>query len=354
MKDNTLLSYSHSVLYISCLDTSKIIRKIKLSLGWKEKYLSRIKILHRILRLGVRNAIQLDDNNILLFVNKHFYEVDLSSGALTDGYFPKKGERALNIVEVNNICGFENAFLYGAYLNPFNLSEVHVYKRINTKEWIPIYIFSKGEINHIHNIIPDKYNNCLWILTGDFDDAVAIWMVKDNFKFVKRVVSGNQSFRSCVAFPISGNLIYATDSPFAMNSLMVLEKQNEKWISRKLIDIAGSCIYGCRCGDNFIFSTVVEPDGRSHRIFSLLSRKRGAGIIDQYCHIYMGNLDNSFKEIYKVEKDRWPYALCQFGALLFPQGNNNTNKLLVYHIATKKYDCKAISLDIDNYENNYS
>lgn len=62
------------------------------------------------------------------------------------------------------------------------MSEVRIYKRINAKYWGPIYTFEKEAINHIHNIIPDEKNKCVWILTGDFDNAAAIWRATDNLK----------------------------------------------------------------------------------------------------------------------------------------------------------------------------
>ena len=127
----------------------------------------------------------------------------------------------------------------------------------------------------------------------------------------------------------------------------MLEIVDGKWQSRKVMDISGSSIYGCRYGGDLVFSTTVEPDGQVSGLRALFSRKRGDGILDQYCHLYIGNIKDGFKDVYSVEKDNWPYALCQFGTLQFPSGLNSTNKLLVYHMATKKYDCKTISLELN-------
>jgi hypothetical protein len=291
--------------------------------------------------------VQIDDENVLLFVNKRFYEVNILTGVLKDGFVPPEGVRALNVTEVKGVEGFDESLIFGAYVSPFSNRDVSIYSRLNATEWNPVYTFSASEVNHIHNIVPDNVNNCLWILTGDFGEAAAIWMAKDNFKSVQRVMSGSQEVRACVAFPVDGKLVYATDSPFSRNSIRVLEKEDGKWQSRKVTDIAGSCIYGCRCADELVFSTTVEPDGRVSGLRALFSRKRGAGIVDQYCHLYIGNLENGFKDVYSVEKDNWPYPLCQFGTLQFPSGCNNTNELLVYHMATKQYDCKTISLEIN-------
>ncbi len=348
LHNGTLLAYKYSTLYILDSDILAVLRKLPLPLGWREKWLARIRIVFRILRLGVRNAVQIDEENVLLFVNKRFYEVNLRTGELTDGFVPPKGARVLNVTEVIGVEGFDDSLLFGAYFSPFSKQEVPIYRRVSATEWQTMFTFLASEVNHIHNIVPDRVNQCLWILTGDFGDAAAIWMARDNFRSVERVMSGSQEARSCVAFSVDEKLVYATDSPFSRDSICVLEKVDGKWQSRKLVDIAGSCIYGCRWGDKFVFSTTVEPDGRVSGLRALFSRKRGAGIMDQYCHLYIGNLENGFKDVYLVEKDNWPYPLCQFGTLQFPSGRNNTNKLLVYHMATKQYDCKTISFEINS------
>lgn len=347
LNDGNLIAYRYGVLYILDSESFTVLKKLPLFLNWREMWLARIRIIFRILRLGVRNALQIDEDNVLLFLNKRFYELNLFTLELRDGFVPPDGVRALNVTEVKNVEGFDDSILFGAYVNPFSNRDISIYRRVDATEWLPIYTFSASEVNHIHNIVPDRVNRCLWILTGDFGKAAAIWIVKDNFRSVQRVMSGSQNARACVAFPIEGKLIYATDSPFSQNSIRALEMVDGDWQSTKVKDIAGSCIYGCRRGNELVFSTVVEPDGRTRGIKALFSRKRGAGIRDNYCHLYIGNLEKGFVDVYQAKKDNWPYPLCQFGALRFPFGRNKTTKLLVYHIATKNNDCKTISLEIN-------
>lgn len=346
LHNGNLLAYRHSMLYVLDSKSLQVIDRIPISLGWKEKYLSRIRIIFRTLRLGVRNAVQMDDDNILFFVNKKFYEINIQTGVLTEGFIPPLGVRALNVSRITEVEGFEDAIVFGGYLSNSNKNNVDIYKRVTAKQWDVVYSFPAGIINHIHNIVADRDNRCMWILTGDFGDAAAIWRATDNFRKVELIASGSQSVRSCVAFPYKGSLLYATDSPFASNAISLLENVDSVWQIKKISFLPGSCIYACQCGENYVFSTAVEPDGRKGGRLALLSRKRGSGIVDQYCHLYIGNVENGFREKYKVEKDNWPYPLCQFGALQFPSGNNTTNKLLIYHVATKKYDCKTIILEI--------
>ena len=73
-------------------------------------------------------------------------------------------------------------------------------------------------------------------------------------------------------------------------------------------------------------------------------RKRRAGTKDDYVHMYMGNLQEGFKEIYKEKKDCMPYYTFQFGVFKFPYGVNSTDTLYFQPVATKKNDLHLMAL----------
>lgn len=108
--------------------------------------------------------------------------------------------------------------------------------------------------------------------------------------------------------------------------------------------IDGSCIYGCQWKDKYVFSTTVEGDGRNtSRMEFYFGRKRGAGIKDDYVHMYCGNLKDGFKEVYKEKKDCMPYYTFQFGVFKFPYGVNNTDTLYFQPVATRDNDLRLMS-----------
>ena len=196
-------------------------------------------------------------------------------------------------------------------------------------------------INHIHNIIVDPYRNCLWIFSGDFGDASAIWKVTDGFGNVERIVNGDQKWRGCAAFAVPEGVLYATDAPFAKNHIYLL---NENRSVTKVADLGGSCIYGCQWKDRFVFSTAVEADGRNETLLRLLfGWKRGAGIEDRNVHMYLGNIVEGFEEVYEEEKDLWPFIF-QFGAIKFPSGVNNSDTLYFQPVATKRNDLRLMEM----------
>ena len=115
--------------------------------------------------------------------------------------------------------------------------------------------------------------------------------------------------------------------------------------AKELFPIHGSCIYGCQWKDKYVLSSTVEGDGRNTSRWEFyFGRKRGAGIKDDYVHMYMGNLQEGFKEIYKEKKDCMPYYTFQFGVFKFPAGVNNTDTLWFQPVATMKNDLRMVGI----------
>ena len=345
LKNGDLLAYRYGVFCILHADTFVVKKKIKSFFGFSEKYLSRIGLLYRLLRLGVRNSIPLDNNLVLIFVQKKFYELNIETGSMKMVYEPEPGIRALNISHIQNVQGFDDRIVFGGYLSNSNKNPVSIYG-YNNKSFEIIYTFPENTINHIHNIVADSFNKCVWIFTGDFGNASAIWKATENFTKIAKVFEDDQKYRACVAWPVDSGVIYATDAPFYDNSIRFLFNENGTWQTKKIMDVSGSCIYGCKIQDKFIFSTAVEPDGRNSSLKKLLlDTTRGIGIKDNCSHLYIGNLQAGFQDVYRAEKDRVPF-LFQFGVLKFPGGENNSSKLLIEHIATRENDCSAIVMDV--------
>jgi len=347
LNSNELIGYRFGNLYLLDAKNFSVIRKLASVNSYKETILSHSKLFYKLFRLGIRASAKIDDETILLFVNKRLCEYSFATHSLSDGKTFLSGVRPLKISIIHSIDGFDDMVVFGGYLGNPNKKEVSVYCRTGIDSWKTIYTFPENLINHIHNIVPDVSNKCVWILTGDFDKASAIWKATYNFKKVEFVVGGEQKYRSCVAFPVNNGLLYATDTPFADNTIRFLIEESGEWTSKKICSINGSCIYGCRVNDKYIFSTAVESDGRGQTLKTLcFERKRGCGIKDDYCHLYVGGGDFVFEDIYYVKKDIWPFVF-QFGTLQFPEGDNNTGNIFVNHMATKHYDTSTIIISVN-------
>lgn len=344
MPDGTLVCYQYGDIVL--MKGDKEIKRFAIFHNKKERYLGRCKLMYRLLRLGIRAALAIDKENVVLSVGNWLYELNLNTGLMSKGYFCGEGIRPLIITEVKGIQGFKDGLYFGGYLGNKAKKPVSIYHRVGVDNWEIVYTYPMGAINHVHAIVSDPYRQCIWAFTGDFDEASAIWRVADNFNQVERIFCNDQKYRGCVVFALPEGLLYATDAPYADDFIYLLNAESME--VQQLYPIHGSCIYGCQWNNKYVFSSTVEGDGRNtSKMEFYFGRKRGAGIKDEYVHMYCGNLKEGFKEIYNEKKDMMPYYTFQFGAFRFPYGVNYTDSLYYQPIATNKADLKLMAYTID-------
>ncbi len=337
-------------LFISDLEIMKYKEIAKLNTEFVKQLIFRNHIMARIFRYGPNNAISLENKDIMVSANGGLFTITLNEDKQTvycDHRFRKEMRNTLSLTNISNMNQFDNSICYGEYFNNPEKKEVHIWiKTTRDKNWRIVYTFKAGLMEHIHAIIPDHIRDIVWILTGDFNESAGFWIARNNFKTVEPVAIGKQELRACVAFPISEGLLYATDSQFESNSIRMLKTQNNQWQSEFVYPLEGSCIHACQLGDEFVFSTVVEPgEEKANFILNLLERKPGPGIKSSNSEIVIGNCQKGFQSIGKWAKDCWPPRLCQFGTITFPTGSNPTNKIYGYGIGLKGIDGKTFIIE---------
>lgn len=305
----------------------------------------------RILRLGFGCGACFRDIYYFTY-NAKVYSFDPKNGQLRDEFSFASGRGPLSFTVVENIPGFEDGIYFGEYINNPNRNPVKIYKRDESGAWNTVFTFPSKEINHLHSLVVDRYRNCVWLLAGDFEHSASIWIAKENFKEVTNVVANQQIYRACVAFPLPEGLLYATDSQMTTNSLRLLSYNNKIWTSDHLLDINGSCIYGCHLQDYFVFSTSTEPsDMTAATFFSLLDCKPGPGIImNKSDVIIVRKSDLATSILFTKNKDYLPYRLFQFGSIFFPYGAEHSNTLYCYSIGNFEND---LSTEVYNLDRNF-
>lgn len=345
LSDLSLLISSRGILKILDLSTGEVSNLIKIPRSFVEEVINCNPLLSRILRKEVRCGIKVSDNLVLFVVGRTVHEFNLDSNSVSSGFLTADKSRPLVFSEIEGVKNFKNGIYFGGYKTNPQRKPVSIYRRSSLDLWEVVYEFPSETIEHIHNLIPDPYNNVIYIFTGDFDNSAGIWIAEDNFRSVTPILIGDQKYRSCVGFPTSEGLIYATDSPFTQNTINILKRRIIKWELVEIMDINGPAIYGCRWQNDYVFSTSVEGDGRNQTFLNkVFDTKRGLGIKDNNSIIYKGNLKDGFSAIYKMAKDRLPFYLFQFGALVFASGLNESQFLPVYHIATRRNGMSTVLL----------
>ncbi len=353
LNGDRLLFYSKNKFFMMDIRTFEYDEVGRIDRGFLKNILSRSRIIERTLRLEPGFSIFASDKEILIPINGVLYSLELDSGLLTIQHkFRPEMRTYLSAIKIENFYGFSDGVYFGEYFNNPDRKEVRVWRRKKSDngKWEVAYTFEKGTINHIHTLVADKYRDCVWISTGDFDNAAGFWIATDDFRSVEPAVIGKQEYRSCAAFALPEGILYATDTQLEANSIRFLRKAGSIFENERLYDLEGSCIYSCSIGESYFFSTAVEPASEGKSKLDLISYRRGKGIKSWNSEIVMGNLEERFRRIAIFQKDILPMGLCQFGTIVFPSVQSNPNDLIYQGVGLKKIDGKMMIIEYDRDE----
>lgn len=337
MDNHCVLSYNAGKLIY--MEEGKELFRILLGIAPWKKLLSGFRLAERFLRLTPKCVERLDSNRFLISYSGSAYCLDISDQSLTiEHHYCSMMNNPLYFTKIEGIDGFMDGVYYGEYPININRNPISIVRRSVNGEWKKVYTFN-GNILHIHNLIPDKNRGCVYILTGDKDQESGIWEARNDFQEVKPIVIGSQQYRSCVAFPVEGGLIYATDSPLEQNGIYYLSFEKNTVV--KLTDLTGACVFGTEKEGKYYFSADVEPDASLPLWRYWTTYKLGKGISDRKVRVVSGNLEEGFKVVAEFKKDCWPYTMFQFGNVVYPKCDMD-GKVLIQPIAVKKYDNCAL------------
>jgi hypothetical protein len=226
-----------------------------------------------------------------------------------------RGTRPLHVTAVPG-----GAVYWGEYFDNAGREEVHIYGSADGgASWSVAYTFPKGAVRHVHNIVHDAWENCLWVLTGDYGDECRILRAANDFSRVETVLQGNQQARAVALVPTEDGLYFSSDTPLESNYIYRLDREGHL---TQLAPISSSSIYGCRAGGRVFFSTMVEP--------SEVNR-------DPNVRIFGGDGRN-WRPLLAWRKDRWPTGPFQYGNAFLPDGDNTTLFLAVTTAAVDSDD----------------
>jgi len=232
----------------------------------------------------------------------------------------QRGTRPLHITAVPS-----GRIYCGEYFDNRERAEVHIYVSTDRgRTWQIAYTFPAGSIRHVHNIVYDRWGDCLWILTGDEGAECKVLRASCDLRSVDMVLAGNQQARAVAAIPTQGGLYLSTDTPLEKNHVYRLDRAGNV---EQVGDLASSSIFGCRVGcrvgEAMFFSTMIEPSavntGREVQI---------AGSGD----------GTNWQVLARWKKDNFPMRYFQYGNAFLPDGDNATNYLAATTIAVEPDD----------------
>ncbi len=214
---------------------------------------------------------------------------------------------------------------WGEYFDNPRRDEVHVYVSVDGgAHWEVAYTFPRGAIRHVHNIVYDEWEDCLWVLTGDQGRECRIIRASRDFRTVDVILSGSQQTRCAALVPTRDAVYFSTDTPFEQNHIYRFDRESGDVCA--VAELSASSIYGCLAGDAVFFSTMVEPsDINSGCDVGLYGSRDGVG----------------WQRLQHWKKDRWPMGLFQYGNAFLPDGKNISGLLAVTTVAVKQSDMET-------------
>ena len=228
-----------------------------------------------------------------------------------------RGTRPLHIMSTP-----DGQALWGEYFGNPQRSEVHIYQsRDQGLTWDVAHTFPSGSIRHVHNIIYDRWDDCVWIFTGDYGNECKIIRASRDLTLLDEVVAGNQQVRAVAAVVAAEGIYFASDTPLERNFIHCLSRRGK---IHTLAPISSSSIYGCSNRNGMFFSTMVEPSkvNPTNQV-TLTGSHDGA----------------DWQKIESWHKDRWPMRLFQYGNAFLPDGDNSTEYLAATTVAVQDADC---------------
>jgi len=288
--------------------------------AWWRNLTARSKLTYRLVRDGFHALAIADgpkDGQVMIAaVPSGIITRDPDGGEFRITHKVLRGTRPLHITAVPG-----GNIYWGEYFDNRARAEVHIYASGDLgQSWDIAHTFLASGIRHVHNIIYDRFADCLWVLTGDEGAECRVLRADRHLRNVEVVLLGNQQARAVAAIPTRDALYLATDTPLERNHVLRLDRTGRIEV---VDELDSSSIFGCQTANALFFSTMVEP--------SSVNTTREAHLT--------GSADGyNWRAVASWQKDALPMHYFQYGNVILPDGENTTNYLAATTIAVKRAD----------------
>jgi hypothetical protein len=285
---------------------------------WWRKLSSKSHLAARLWRDGFHALAVLPSGHLVGAVAGAIVTLAPGEDEFLASHLVLRGTRPLHITATPR-----QGIFWGEYFDNPQRDEVHIYASEDFgTHWEIAYTFPRGAIRHVHNIVYDRWENCLWVLTGDDGLECRILRASCDFRHVDLVLSGQQQTRSAALVPTEDALYFSADTPLELNYVYRMDRRGHL---HRVTALNASSIYGCRVGNGVFFSTMVEPSKINH---------------ERNVCVYGGNEFN-WRRMLQWQKDRWPMHWFQHGNAFLPDGDNTSGLLAVTTIAVENADLRT-------------
>jgi hypothetical protein len=293
---------------------------------WWRKLTSRTTLSYRLVRDGFHALAIFDDQTIVGVVAGALVARIPGSDEFHVTHQVQRGTRPLHLTAVPS-----GNIYWGEYFDNHERAEVHIYASTDRgRTWQVAYTFPAGSIRHVHNIVYDRWGDCLWILTGDEGAECKVLRASCDLRSVEEVLAGNQQARAVAAIPTQKGPYLSTDTPFEQNHIYLLDRAGNV---EPVGDLASSSICGCRVGEAMFFSTMIEPSAVN---------------IGGEVHLAGSRDGTNWQVLARWKKDSLPMRYFQYGNVMLPDGENTTRYLAATTIAVERDDLVTTLWEVES------
>ena len=288
------------------------------------RFLMKFRIFRRFLRYDKSNAVfNWNRDGIVVLFQWKIYFFDLNNEEL---------------IYINNLKQCRNVLHGGIAVTPKTIC-FGEYGHNPNREPVPIWTsnddgrsFSiakelvEQKIKHIHGIYADKFNESLWIVTGDFDGECYV-IESDDSSFMKLnwYGDGSQKWRPVSLFFKPNEIIWVMDSPIQKAYLQIFNR--EKKTIKQGQYFPGPVWYSKQFKEgDAILQTTVEIGNEVKTRFSKV--------------FYSENLID-WEEVYRFKKDILPMPYFKFGVVAFADGIQSKEDFVLFGEALKNMDGRS-------------
>lgn len=279
----------------------------------KDKLLSSCRLIRQLLRVGLHHLLIMKNGNIIVTAKRKTY-IFSTEGKILNVFTGYNGNKPVH----QGICVTPNGnIFFGEYvLNPNRDMEVRLYRSSdNGMSFNVVKTFIPGEIRHIHFVKWDKYEQCLWMGTGDYGNdnrECCLFRSADNGDTWELIGQGSQDWRAIGICFTKDSIIWGADAGSCPEPVHLIKMDRTKRTIEVLDDFEGPC-HGCASYNDgrIFFSTGIEGGENEKGRYAILKEYKEGIVLN----------------IWKLKKDIWP-SIVQYGVIRFPLGTDQCNRVV--------------------------
>jgi hypothetical protein len=285
---------------------------------WLRGLASRNRLSSRLLRTGFHAVFFLPSGRIVAILAKAIAVLEPGEKEFKTVWRVKRGTRPMGMAVTP-----EGWLFWGEYFANPDREEVYVYGSTDEGiSWEVVYTFPKGAIRHVHNVLYDPWEDCLWVLTGDEEAEPKIMKADKEWKEIEVVRQGDQQSRAVNMIFKGDEIYYATDTPHEQNRIYRMERATGRM--EGVAEVTGPSMWSCKAGGCMFFSTASEPGEKYYPAACLWGSRDG----------------DTWQKLLEWPKDPLHPEYFQFGNIVLPRGEVSESFIATTGIAVKEMDGK--------------